>query len=202
MLASTLLALTLSATVAVGQSTAKIAYLDSQKILDGTPGRTAIGAQLEKEMAPLNARMKAINDSNAAMLQKYQADAVSLSADAKATRQKEIGEKQRSWQQQVDSLNSIADSRRTELEGPMIELLKKIINEIRQEDGYWIVFDIAGQGGANIVAIDKNLDISERVLTRYKLAAVALPKPGAPGTPPAGPVNSTTGVGRIIPPRM
>jgi Skp family chaperone for outer membrane proteins len=184
------------------QQQPKIAYINSNTIVERTPDRTAMMQQFEKEMAPVRARLQAISDSDSVMVAKYTKDEPTLSADAKASRQKEIIDKKNVWRVKADSLRRFADARLGELERPMTELLKKILNDIRQEEGYWFIMDMANanEGGISIVAIDRNMEITDRVLERYKTAAAALPKPAPLGTPPGGPVNNQTGVGRVPPP--
>jgi Skp family chaperone for outer membrane proteins len=183
------------------QSKPKFAYINSRIIVEQTPDRALIAQQFEKEMEPIKARLQQLADSDAAIRRKYQEEQAGLTPAVRAAREKEITDKLRTWQLQADSLNSFANARGQELERPMTELLKKIIADIRQEEGYWMILDVAGEGGLNIVAIDRNLEITDRVLAKYKTAAAALPKPAPLKIPPGGgPVNGTTGVGRIIPP--
>jgi Skp family chaperone for outer membrane proteins len=183
------------------QGKPKFAYLNSRTIVDQTPDRAKIAEQFDKEMAPIKARLQALADSDASIRRKYQEEQATLTGAARTAREKEITDKIRGWQLQADSLNQFASARGQELERPMTELLKQIIADIRQEDGYWMIIDVAGEGGLNIVAIDKNLEITDRVLSKYKAAAANLPKPAPARIPPGGgPVNGTTGVGRVIPP--
>ena len=71
---------------------------------------------------------------------------------------------------------------------PITDQVKKVIDDIRVEDGYAIILDNA-PGAGNIVSADKNLDITDRVVSRLratpatKIAAPAATKPGAPASP-------------------
>ena len=61
------------------------------------------------------------------------------------------------------------------------------VDDIRVEDGYAIILDNA-PGAGNIVSADKNLDITDRVVSRLRAtpaAKIAAPatKPGAPAAP-------------------
>jgi outer membrane protein len=181
-----------------GATLPKVGYINSQDIVRAVPGREAIVQQIQKEMAPLQARLQAMADSDAAIVKKYTEDEPTLTPEARQARMKEITEKRTRWRTTADSINQNASKRQEELERPMTERIKKILSDIRAEDGLWFIFDVAPEaGGMSIVAIDKNLDLTQRVLDRYKaMAPLALPAPAATG----GPVNSTTGVGRIIPP--
>jgi outer membrane protein len=176
----------------------KVGYINSQTIVQQAPGREAMVQQFQKEMAPLQARLQAMADSDAALLKKYTTDEPTLTPDARQARMKEITDKRTRWRTTADSLNQIASKRQEELERPMTDMIKKILSDIRAEDGLWFIFDVAPEaGGMSIVAIDKNLDLTQRVLDRYKAQA---PTAATPAAPTGGPVNSTTGVGRIIPP--
>jgi hypothetical protein len=80
----------------------------------------------------------------------------------------------------------------------MTALLEKVIADTRTEEGYWMILDISANQGF-IVALDKNMDITDRIMAKYKTALAAMP-PAPPAPASGGPVNSATGVGRVIPP--
>ena len=183
------------------QTKPKFAYIDSRTFAQ-TPERMAIAKQFETEMVPITARIKAMQDSDVAIIKKYNEDEPRLTPESKAARRKEIDDKRTIWRAKIDTLNTFADARGQELDRPTAELFKKILSDIRQEEGYWMILDVAGEGGLSIVAIDRNLDITDRVLSKYRVGAAALPKPAPIKIPPAaaGPVQGTTGVGRIPPP--
>ena len=71
---------------------------------------------------------------------------------------------------------------------PITDQVKKVIDDIRIEEGYAIILDNA-PGAGNIVAADKNLDITDKIVSRLhatpasKIAAPAATKPGAPASP-------------------
>ena len=70
---------------------------------------------------------------------------------------------------------------------PILDRVKQAIEDVRIEGGYAMVFN-ADQGSA-IVAMDKNLDITDRVLAKLRSStASAAPKPasGAPTAAPSG----------------
>jgi outer membrane protein len=71
---------------------------------------------------------------------------------------------------------------------PITDAVKKVLDDIREEGGYAMIFDNA-PGASNIVSADKNLDITDRVISRLRAtpagvkAAPAAAKPGAPSSP-------------------
>jgi Skp family chaperone for outer membrane proteins len=176
----------------------KIAFIDSRVIMDQAPGRAQLAEQFSKEMAPLEARLVAMADSDAAMIKKFTDDEPTMTPEQRASRSKEINDKRTAWRARSDSINGVANARREALEAPMRAILEKIISDTRAEEGYWMILDLAANPGF-IVALDKNMDITDRILSKYKTAVATMP-PGAPSPAAGGPVNSATGVGRVIPP--
>jgi hypothetical protein len=49
---------------------------------------------------------------------------------------------------------------------PIIDAVNKVLADIRQEDGYSIIWNLDDANG--IVAFDKNLDITDTVLARVR----------------------------------
>jgi len=76
-------------------------------------------------------------------------------------------------------------ARQSEVMAPITDAVKKVIDDIRTEDGYAMI--LANDPGQSvIVAADKNLDITDRVVSRlHATAKPVLPaaKPGAPAAP-------------------
>ena len=50
---------------------------------------------------------------------------------------------------------------------PILQRINKIINDLRAENGYAMVFDAQANGGS-VVAADKNLDITDQVIARLQ----------------------------------
>ena len=72
---------------------------------------------------------------------------------------------------------------------PITDLVKKVLDDIRVEDGYAMILDNA-PGASVIVSADKNLDITDRVVSRLKATPAGKLKaqetaPATKGAPPA-----------------
>jgi outer membrane protein len=67
---------------------------------------------------------------------------------------------------------------------PLFDLIRTALDDIRAEDNYTMILDLSRES-SQIVTFDRNLDISDRVLTRIRAAAGARPgaAPGAARTP-------------------
>jgi outer membrane protein len=170
----------------------KVAFVDSRVIMDRAPGRREAEALFQRETAPFEAQVKAMSDSLNGMIQAYQKKEPALNQADKDKEQKAIRDKQAEFQERTQKLQQQAQARETELVQPILDQVRKVLDEIRTEDGYAVVFDLSA-GTGTIVAYDKNMDITERVIARLKPVALGGPtkpdttKPGAAGRPaPAG----------------
>jgi outer membrane protein len=190
----TLAALALATVAATGEAQQatgpKLAYVNSQAILAAAPGRAEAEAQFEKEMQTFRTQVQTMGDSLNAMVAAYQKEEAALSPAVKEQRQKTIQTKEAEYQQRARQLEQQAAKRQQELVQPILDQITDVLNTIREEGGYAMILD--AQSGANvIVAADKNLDLTERVIARLrtmKPATATAPRPtGAPlNQTPAG----------------
>jgi len=187
----------LAAAPAGAQSAApKFGYIDSRVIMEQAPGRAEAAAQYDKDVTGYRQQVQRMGDSLQALIAAYEKDEVSLSPAAKETRTKAIRDREAQYNERTQKLNEEAQRRQEELLRPITERVKKAIDEIRAEDGYAMIFDV-GSGATVVVAADRNLDVTEKVLARVKTLAAA---PGAAkptAQAPAGaPLSSPAGVTR------
>jgi len=123
------------------------------------------------------------------LLSDYQKAEPTLSAATKDSRQKAIQSLETDLQAKQLQFQQQFQARQNEVMAPITDQVKKVIDDIRVEEGYAIILDNA-PGAGNIVAADKNLDITDRVVSRLRAtpasavkAAPAAAKPGAPSSP-------------------
>src|SRR4051812_40922912 len=168
----------------------KFAYIRSSVLLDQAPGRAEAEAQFDKETAAYQDQIKRMSDSLNAMVADFEKTQASLSAATRDTRGKAIQAKQAEYERRTRDLQQKAQQRQGELVQPILDRVKAAIEDMRIEGGYSFVFN-ADQGSA-IVAMDKNLDITDRVLAKLRgSAAPAATKPAATGAPTAAPSGVT-----------
>ena len=176
---------------------AKIAYVDTREIMAAAPGRAEAEAAFQKEVVVMQAQVKRMSDSLNAMIAEFQKVAPTLTAAQREKRQKDLEEKRLEYQERSQALDQQAQSRQAELLQPILDQIKLVLEEVRADAGYTFILDI-GQGSSGIVAADKNLNISERVIAKLRtmpIPAVAAKKDekaadkkpaGAPMAAPAG----------------
>jgi outer membrane protein len=176
----------------------KIAFINSQTILSQAPGRAEAEAQFEKEMSTYRQQVQRMGDSLNTMVSAYQKAQPTLAPAARETREKAIREKQGEYAKRTQQLESQAQQRQAELVQPIMEQINKVINDIRAEGNYAMIFD-AGSTAGVLVAADKSLDLTEQVLARLKTAPPVAAKPGAearPAQPGGAPLSAPAGVTR------
>ena len=177
----------------------KFGFIRGQDILGQTPGRAELEAQFNKEVDSARAQEKAWGDSINALLGDYARAEPTLTADQKTARQAAIREKQAEFQQKQQQLEQKVQADNQRLVAPILQRVNGIIDNLRQEGNYTMIFDVQAQGGA-IVAADKNLDLTDQVVARLKAMGPvsAAPAGAAPATTPAkaGPTSTPSGLGR------
>lgn len=182
--------LTLAAAIALvpGVGTAqaaslKFAYIDSRVVLDRAPGRAAAESTFQKEYDAAQVKIRKMQDTLEAMASAYQKSAPTLTAVNRELREKEIREKQQTFENSARLLELQMQQRQNELVQPMMNQIREVLDALRKEDGYTFIFDI-GTNASVIVAADSTLDVTERVVSRLKPIPVTAARPDS--TRPAG----------------
>ncbi|MDB4880117.1 MAG: hypothetical protein JWL60_1563 [Gemmatimonadetes bacterium] len=188
-----LVVLASSAAPAVAQSAQKFAYVRTSVLLEQAPGRADAEATFDREAGGLREQIKRMSDSLNTMVADYQKAGASLSAATRQTRESSIQAKQAEYERRTRELEQRAQSRQQELVQPILDRVKASIEDTRVEGGYTFIFNM--DQGTPILAADKNLDITDRVLMKLRSmspATTARPTTGAPAAAPAGVTRPST----------
>jgi len=161
----------------------RIAFVNTNVLLDNAPGKTQAESTYARETRAYGDQLKKMSDSLNAMFTSYQKQEPTLTATQKETRQKALRDLQQQLQDKQQQLTQQAQQRQTELMAPIMEQVKKVLDDIRTEDGYSMIMTGDPQ---LILSYDKNLDITDRVVARLKTIAAMPTKVGAPVSAPAG----------------
>lgn len=191
------------APTAFAQAPIKLAYINSQKILADAPGRAEAEATYNSEMATARAQLQKMDDSLKAMVATYEKEAPGLDSARRDARGKTIRDTEQEFSQRAADLNTKMQQRQADLARPLMDQVSHVLDEVRVQGGYTMIFDVGAQGSA-LVSADKSLDLTDTVLA--KLKALGPPKAGATSTPatpaPAGrvgPAQKPAGVTRPKP---
>jgi outer membrane protein len=188
---ATVIALGLSATAGVvqAQQPVKIAYVNTAALMEFAPGKAAADSQLTKMAEGLRKDFQKLQDSAQALLTKYQKDEAKMTAAAKDKAQKDLQGLETDLQAKQLQFQQQLAQKQQELMAPITDAVKKVLDDIREEGGYAMILANDPQT-TTIVAADKNLDITDKVVSRLKAtpavkAKAADAQKGAP-TSPAG----------------
>jgi outer membrane protein len=162
----------------------KMAFVNTGVLLDNAPGKAQAESTYARETRAYGDQLKKMSDSLNLLIGAYQKQEATLTAAQKEAKQKTIRDFQQQAQEKQQQLSQQAQQRQNELMAPIMESVKKVLDDIRTEDGYAMIIT----GDPNLIlSYDKNLDITDRVVARLRtLASTPATKPGAPVSAPAG----------------
>ena len=193
-----------SVTASAQQPALRIAYVNPQALFENAPGRVDAEAAFRKETEGYRAELSRLNDALTQAMSDYQKTESKLTAADKERRQRALQAKEDSLRARQQELEQKASQRQNELMAPIMEQVRKVLEDIRAEDGYAMILS-SEPGSSPILAADKNLDITERVVARLRTVSAVKPGP-AQATPvqskPAtgAPVSAPSAVTRPKPP--
>jgi outer membrane protein len=150
-------------------------YLNTAAILQAAPGSADAQRTFEREIGEWKAELDLQAAAVDSLMRNYQRQEVMLSPQAKEQKGAEIQTLQQELQNRGLELERQAQQRQQELLRPILENVTRLIEQIRTENNYSMVFDISTDG---VVAAAPELDITDVVLQRLGTSA-----PAAGGTP-------------------
>lgn len=190
------------------QAPAKIAYIDSRFIVNGAPGTPIAQGMLQRDVGAMEAQVKRMSDSLDVMTAAFTKNQATLSGDKRDAAVKKITDTQAEMQQRYQALQQQAQDREAEVMQPILDQVKIALEDVRVEMGLTMILDISQSGV--LVAADKNLNISDRVLAKLRtMPTPTFAEKGAAGgkadsksgtkAPTGGPVQGPAGIGGKAP---
>ncbi len=192
--------LTLAAgTVDAQAAVPKIAYVNPQALFQSAPGRLEAQAAYQKETEGFRAELAKMSDALTALVTDYQKNEAKLLPAEREKRQALIQAKEDSLRVRQQELEGVASERQNQLMAPIMETVRKVLEDIRAEDGYALILS-SEPGTSPILAADKNLDITDRAVARLRTLEAAMKKAATPTKPAGAPAAAPSGVTRPKPP--
>ena len=130
-----------------------------------------------------------MSDSLNGLVADFQKRSTSLTAAARETQGKGIQAKEAEYQRRTQELEQKAQGRQNELVQPILDKIKGAIEEVRVEGGYAMIFN--ADQGSPIVAVDKSLNVTDRVLSKLKGTTAAAPAAARPSSTSPAPSGVT-----------
>lgn len=193
---SALILLAVGVVPAAAQSGAqKVGFVDTRKILAEMPGRAQAEQRMRAGLESLTERQRVMVDSLNLLMAAFERDSASLTQAEKVTRFTALQLYDGRYRDTLEVLEVEAQEAQAAAMQPLVDRVRIAMEDVRQAEGFAMIFDIGAQVN-QIVVMDRNLDLSDRVLARLRAQGPATPPTAAPTTPPPGPVSQPTGVRR------
>lgn len=152
----------------------KIGYVNSQEILGEDPAARQAQEQLNGELETIRAEVDRLGQQLEETIQQYEAQQLTMSPQMKDQRQQEILAERQEYENRVSELEQQAGQRQQAIVQPVMDRINQIIEAIRVEGDYVLIFDVAA---GSILSADGSLDLTPEVLRRLRAA----PAPATPG---------------------
>jgi outer membrane protein len=163
-------------TTAAAANGLKIGYINSERLVREAPGAAEAQTTMQREAKKIEADLELLQDSVENLIADYNQKQVMLSPDAKKKQQDAITAKRTTLQQRSAAAQQQMENRQRQLIQPIMDRINKVIDDVRKEQGFALIFNAPGA----IVSADTTLDLTSAVLTRLKGSAPAAPKkPGS-----------------------
>lgn len=153
--------------IAVGASAQKMAFIDTEYIMENIPAYKAAQSQLDQLSSQYQKELESIHAEIEQMYKDFQAESVLLSDDMKRKREDVIITKEKDYKQLQKKYfgpNGDLFKKRQGLVKPIQDDVFNAVQEISNEGSYSIVFDKAG--GTTLFFTNPKFDLSDQVLQK------------------------------------
>ena len=149
------------------QAGLRVAYVNSQVVLQQTPGYQAAESTYTRELQGFQNEVQRMRDQMDSTIAAYQQRAIGLSQSERQAREAEIRTMQETLDRRSEELRQGAQERERELVSPLEERIKAVIEGLRAERNLGIIFDVSAPGNG-IIAADRTLDVTATVVQRLR----------------------------------
>ena len=152
------------------QEPMRIGHVNTETILAEAPGAPEAEAELARLGERAEAEVAEMSAEFDSLVAAYERDRELLLPNIQQARETEITQIQARHQERVDQMAQELQQLRVTLFAPIVNQMTAVIEAIRQEEGYHIIFEMAG---AELTAADPSLDITDEVLARMRATPAA-----------------------------
>jgi outer membrane protein len=151
------------------QSAGKVAFINSRLVLAAAPGYAKAESLYTSEVAGFRVEVQKMQASLDSSVQAFQQSSVVLSPSARTAKQQDLQAQQQRLETRMQELQDKAAQRERDLLEPIQQRVTSIVEGVRAAGGYSIIFDVGVQG-SGIVAADRSLDLTQKVIDQLKAA--------------------------------
>lgn len=145
----------------------RVAVVNSRMVLQQTPGYAAAESTFNREIESYRGEVAKLQTRLDSMASDFEQQSVVLSPTQRTQRRTELETQRQQLEQRAQEIQQKVASRERELLEPINRRVNAVIEGVRAEANYAIVFDVSA-AGSGIVAVDRSIDITDRVIQRLK----------------------------------
>lgn len=186
----------------------KVGFVNTQRVLAEMPGAEQAQNVIRERLAVLGQRQRVMADSLNGMLAAFERDSAGMDQAARTARFVAMQQMDGRYRDTLEVLERESAEMQQEVLEPLFDRIGEALEELRAAEGFVMILDLARESSQNIVAFDRNADVTDRVLRNIRARATARPAPQTPPAaatpaapaaqrpPAAGPVAQPAGVRR------
>ena len=142
----------------------KIGYVESSKLLDGYKGMQVARRSFETKAKGWENQNKTLVTGFQTAVQKYQAQAASLTPEQRAATEQQLQQQEQKVAQEQQKLQRQAAEEEAKMSQQVLTRVNKLVEKYGKENGY--EFILIAQPGGSIAYSRKELDVTAPVLKR------------------------------------
>ncbi|HET7025748.1 MAG TPA: OmpH family outer membrane protein [Gemmatimonadales bacterium] len=145
----------------------RLGYVNSRAILAVTPGYAQAESTFTREFDMAKSQVAQLQAQLDSAATDFQNSSVLLSPTARQQKQQGLVQQQQDIEQKTQELQTRMQGRERELIEPIQSRVQAVIEGIRAEGNYAMIFDVSAMGGG-VVAADRSLDLTQVVIDRLQ----------------------------------
>ena len=158
-------ALSLLFTASLDAQAIRIGYIHTQEVLAQYPPAQAVFDQLEGANTRWTNELQLLRTNLDQALAEYQQQQMTMTPEARQAREQELASQNTAIMTRQDQIVSESRQLQDDLLQPVMDDVTAVIEEVRVEGGYAIIFDANADA---IVAADESLNLTQEVLNRLE----------------------------------
>lgn len=149
-------------------SAPKIGFVHSQAILEQTPGYATAESTLAKQGQSIKDTLQKMQQQWDSAMKAFDVASTALNSTQRQAKQRDLQAMQQRLVQRQNDMQSRFQQHEQELLQPIQSRVISVVQGIRAEANYGLIFDMDGQSSAIFLAVDPSLDVTAKVIVRLK----------------------------------
>jgi Skp family chaperone for outer membrane proteins len=149
------------------QNPARIAVVSGEIILQQTPGFAQADSTWGAEVRSMQEELQRLRQEYDSAAAEFERQSLALTPTVRQERQAQLQQLGQRFQQRAGEMQTRAEQRRAELMAPLQDRVQAVIDGIRAERNYQLIFDMSAPG-TGIVSVDRTIDLTAEVVRRLR----------------------------------